>query len=165
MAARNYTHIKATKSYLFASETEFLIRDGVMSKAVDNINFVDSYTPFGSARNYKDTETHKKASYRDLKTGVEKGRMSEIMAVTCKNDPDKGRGKRGKVLWFDESGSFPGLLKVWTVARKSVQQGKKAYGLLGTSGTGGEIGSNFEAAEELFYHGEGYGVLTFSDPA
>lgn len=163
MAARNYTHIKTSKSYLFASETEFLIRDGVMSKAIDNINFVDSHTPFGAARNYKDTETHKRASYKDTKTGVEKGRMSEIMAVTCKNDPDKGRGKRGKILWFDESGSFPGLLKVWTVAKKSVQQGKKTVGLLGTSGTGGEQGSNFEAAEELFYHGEGYGVLTYNN--
>jgi hypothetical protein len=161
MAARNYSHIKASKSYLFASENEFLIKDGVMSKAVDSINFADSNTPFGSARNYKDTETHKRASYRDLKNGTEKGRMSEIMAITCKNDPSKGRGKRGKLLIFDESGSFPGLLKVWTVARKSVQQGKKAFGILASMGTGGEVGADFEAAEELFYHGEAYGVLTF----
>lgn len=158
MAQRNYHHIKKSKSFLFASETEFLTRDGIASKAWDNINFIDNNTPFTQPRDYKDTEMLKRASYKDIESRTEKGWMSEVMAVTCKDDPDKGRGKRGKLLFFDESGVFPGLEKVWGVARKSVEQGRSVFGYMLSAGTGGTLGADFEAAERLFYKPGAYNV-------
>ena len=160
MANRNYFHIRKSKSFLFASETEFLIKDGVMNKAIDNMNYIDNNTPFTQPRDYKDTELYKRASYKDPELKTEKGLLSEIIGVTCKDDPDKGRGKRGKLLVFDESGLFPGLLHTWAVARKSVEQGKAVYGCMCSMGTGGTKGADFEAAEELFYHPSGYNVLS-----
>ena len=163
MADRNYTMYSRSKSFLFASEKEYLLRDGIMSKATNNMNFVDSNTPWGRSRGYKDTDDFKRASYKDKDSQTEQGFMSEIMAVTCKNDPDKGRGKRGKLLFFDESGKFSGLLDTWKVARKSVEQGKLVYGLMLTAGTGGTIGSDFEAAEKFFYEPDGYGILALNN--
>jgi len=158
MMARNYFMIKSSKSYAFASETEYLIRDGILTKAWSNINFIDNFTPFTQPRDYKDTEMHKRASYKDVERKTERGIMTEILGVTCKNDPDKGRGKRGKLLFFDESGVFPGLKKTWAVARKSVEQGRSVFGFMLTAGTGGVEGSDFEAAEAFFYHPKGYRI-------
>lgn len=158
MAGRNYYHFPGSNSFLFAAETEYLTRDGVMTKAINNINFMDNNTPFIQPREYKNTDLHKRASYKDTKTGTEKGSLSEIMGVTCKNDPDKGRGKRGKLLFFDESGVFPGLEKTWGVARKSVEQGKIVFGTMISAGTGGTLGADFEAAEKFFYSPDGYGI-------
>ncbi len=158
MCARNYFLFDSSKSFAFASDTEYLIRDGVLTKAWSIINFIDNNTPFTQPRDYKDTDMHKRASYKDVKSKTERGMLSEIIGVTCKNDPSKGRGKRGKLLAFDESGIFPGLKKVWRVARKSVEQGRYVFGLMVAAGTGGEEGSNFEAAESFFYAPGAYNI-------
>ena len=159
MMARNYFLHRASKSYAFASETEYLTRDGILSKAWSNINFIDSNTPFTQPRDYKDTEMHKRASYKDTTHKTERGFMAEVIGVTCKNEPDKGRGKRGKLLFFDEAGIFPGLKKTWGIARKSVEQGRYTYGFMVTAGTGGTEGADFEAAEAFFYSPGAYNIF------
>ena len=151
MLVRNYFMYMKSRSYAFASETEYLTKDGILTKAWANMNFIDNHTAFSQPREYKDTDFHKRASYKDTTKRTESGFMSEVMGVTCKNEPSKGRGKRGKLLFFDESGIFPGLKKTWAVARKSVEQGRYVYGHMLTAGTGGEQGSDFEAAEAFFY--------------
>ena len=92
MMTRNYTHLKLSKSFIMASQKEFLYRDGPMPKFKMNQAFIEKYTPFGSPR-LVDTTEHTKSGYKDPKLGVEMGRFSEVMGVTCKDDPDKGRGK------------------------------------------------------------------------
>jgi hypothetical protein len=158
MTGRNFFHIRGSRSFTFASETEYLTKDGILTKAWANINFIDNNTPFTQPRDYKDTDLHKKASYRDPDSKTEKGSMSEIMGVTCRNEPQKGRGKRGKLLFFDESGKFPGLLQTWAIARKSVEQGRAVFGCMVTAGTGGTEGADFEAAEKLYSSPEAYNV-------
>ena len=158
MLARNYFIFRASKSYAFASETEYLIKDGILSKAWTVLNFLDNHTPFTQPRDYKDTDMHKRSSYKDIKTKTERGFLSEIFGITCKNEPSKGRGKRGKLLFFDEAGIFPGLKKTWSIARKSVEQGRYVYGHMLTTGTGGEEGADFEAAEAFFYFPSAYNI-------
>ena len=72
-----------------ASQKEYLYRDGPMPKFKMIQAFVETNTPFGTPR-LVDTIEHVKAGFKDKKTGVEKGRFSEVMGVTCKDDPDKG---------------------------------------------------------------------------
>jgi len=163
MQARNYFMIRGSKSYSFASEQEYLTRDGILSKSWVNLNFIDNNTPFTQPRDYKDTEMHKRASYKDIDNKTEKGMLSEIIGVTCKNDPNKGRGKRGKLLFFDESGKFPGLQQTWAIARKSVEQGRYVYGYMITAGTGGTRGADFEAAEKFFYSPDGYNIKSLTN--
>lgn len=157
MGDRNYHFIKNSNSFLFASEKEYLIRDGVMSKFVEAMNFTDNNTPFTQPR-LKDIDVEKRSGYKDPQTLTDKGFNSNVLAVTCKNEPDKGRGKRGKLLVFDESGIFPGLEKTWKIAQKSVEQGSLVFGLMVSGGTGGTEGADFEAAEKFFSYPKAYNI-------
>ena len=163
MGARNFYSYPKSKTFVFASEKEFLIKDGTLNKTWDVLNFVDNNTPLSLPRDYKDTDMHKKASYRDPITKTERGTKSEIMGVTCNNDPEKGRGKRGKLLIYDESGVFPGLKQTWKVAQKSLEQGRYVFGYQISAGTGGSQGADFEAAEDLFYHPDKYNILKLNN--
>ncbi|MEF2630508.1 hypothetical protein [Megamonas funiformis] len=44
---------------------------------------------------------------------VEMGYKSEIIGVTLKDNPDIVRGKAGKLIIFEEAGSFPELGAAW----------------------------------------------------
>lgn len=158
MLARNYFIIKNSKSYGLASEQEYLTKDGLLSKAWSMMNFIDNNTPWSQPRDYKDTEIHKRASYKDVENKTERGFMSEIIGVTCKDNPNKARGKRGKILMFEEAGKFPGLSTSWSIARKSVEQGRYVYGMLCAFGTGGTRGADFESLERFFYSPKGYKI-------
>ena len=158
MMARNYFIIKKSKSFAFATEQEYLLKDGILTKAWANLNFIDNHTPWTQPRDYANRDIQKRASYQDPENKTEQGFMSEIMGVTCKNDPQKGRGKRGKLLVFEESGTFPGLKQTFAIARKSMEQGRSTFGLMLTQGTGGTKGADFEAAEEFFYYPKGYNI-------
>lgn len=156
MLNRNFFLIPKSKSYAVASESEFLTKDGILTKAWANMNFIDQNTPWKKLRQVKNTEMHKRASY--LSSGVEKGYMSEIIGVTLKDDPQKARGKRGKLILWEEAGKFPGLLQAWQIARPSMEQGRYTFGLMVAFGTGGTEGANFESLEKLFYKPKAYRV-------
>jgi hypothetical protein len=158
MAIRNMLFFKESKSYLMAYETEFLLKDGIVSKAWALLDWLAVNTPFPKAR-LVDKELHKRLGYVESKDFIEKGMKSEVIGVSLKDNPGKARGKRGKLIAFEESGIFPGLLKAWKLSKKSMKQGRVTFGYMISFGTGGEEGSNFEAAEELFYNPEAYDVL------
>ena len=108
MLARNYFIVKKSKSYALASEQEYLVKDGLLTKAWGNINFVDNNTPWTQPRDYKDTEIHKRASYKDVENKTEKGFLSEVIGVTCKDNPQKAHPYSqhivtpyGEMLWRD----------------------------------------------------------------
>ena len=69
---------------------------------------------------------HKRASYLKLNKGVqtELGFGSEIIGVTFKSNPDKGRGKRGKLIIWEEFGKFPDGLIAWNIMLRSMAQGR-----------------------------------------
>lgn len=155
---RNYYHIPKSRSYAMASVSDYLTDDGILTKAWANLSFIDTNTPWRKARDYKDTDTHKRASYKDTKTKTEQGRMSEIMGVTLANKPEKARGKRGKIIEWEEAGIFPNLLKSWGIARASLEDGELVFGFMVAFGTGGTEGADFKGMETLFYQPRGYRV-------
>jgi len=157
MLDRNFYMFKKSKGFAFASESEYLTKDGILNKAWDGMEFIDSNTEWTKLRQKKDTVSHKRASYIDQE-GKEKGYMSEIIEVTTKGNPEKGRGKRGKLLIHEEAGIYPGLLQTWNIARPSIEDGDYTFGYQIAFGTGGTLGSKFEGLEELFYRGGGYKV-------
>ena len=79
------------------------------------------------------------------------------------------RGKRGKLILFEEAGSFSELGAAWQIARPSVEQNGETFGLMLAFGTGGDSGSHFETLKDMFYNPEGYNCLGFpniwDDPA
>lgn len=163
MLDRNFYHFPKSKSYALASESEYLTSDGILNKAWDGMDWIDEHTPWRKSREKKNTMEHRIAAYTDPETGIVKGIKSEIIGVTLKNNPEKARGKRGKLLLFEESGIFPGLLKAWAIARPSLEDGPVTFGFMVAFGTGGTEGAAFAGAEELFYNPTGYRILALKN--
>lgn len=168
MLCRNYYCIPGSKSFAIASEMEFLTKDGLISKAWEMMSFIDQHSGLAKKRQKIDQSTHKRSSLikrSEDGTELEIGYMSEIMAISLKNDPQKARGKRGKLILWEESGKFPHLKTAWQVARPSVEDDDGvAYGLMVAYGTGGTeekgIGaSDFEGLKDIFYEPVAYNCL------
>ena len=132
MLDRNFYLIPRAKSYAFASEKEYLISDGILTKAWDMMGHIEVNTPWGKRKAKIDTMMHKRASYMKIHKGIqsELGFGSEIIGVTFKNNIDKGRGKRGKLILWEEAGIFPNLLPAWNISLKSMSQGRITFGLM-----------------------------------
>lgn len=165
MMCRNYFLIPNSRSYAFAAESEFLVKDGLLTKAWANMAFIDDNTPWAKRRQGKNTDMHKRASYLESDNGVmkEKGFMSEIIGVSLKDKPNKGRGKRSKLILFEEGGNFPELIKTWQVSEPSVETGKVTFGLRIAFGTGGSEEADYSGLEELYYNPTGYKIHTVKD--
>ena len=164
MLARNYFLMRNSKNYVFASQKEYLIGDGLLSKAWDFLSFIDDNTAWTQPR-LRDREMHKQSGYKKNVNGadVELGMKSQIIGVSLKDNPDKVRGKAGDLIFFEEAGSFGGLLKAWEVAMPTMRQGSKTLGTMIAFGTGGEEGVGFEGMEELFYHPDSYDCMAFDN--
>lgn len=155
MLARNFHLLRNSKNYGLAFEKEFLLKDGLLSKTWDKIDFISDNTAWIQPK-LIDQEMHKMCGYKAKVGGIYilRGRKNQIIGVSLKDDPDKARGKRGEVILWEEAGKFPGLFKAFDVARPSVEEGRYATGIMIVFGTGGTEGSNFEGLEDLFYHPE-----------
>ena len=73
------------------------------------------------------------------------------------------RGKAGKLIIFEESGSFAELGAAWQIARPSVEQDGVAFGLMIAFGTGGDTDSHFETLKDMFYNPDGYNCVGFDN--
>lgn len=160
MLNRNYFLFKGSKSYAMAADTEYLDTDGILdSKAWDIFSHVIKYVGFAKKLTLINQNLHKKSGYKKLGDSAEYGFKSEIIGVTLKNDPDKARGKRGKLIAWEEAGSFPNLTKSWRIAQRSLEEGLRVFGFMVAFGTGGEQGDNFAGLYDLFYKPEAYKIF------
>ena len=164
MLARNYFHLRNSKNFVFAEQKEYLTGDGLLSKTWDFISFVDDNTAWTQPR-LIDKEMHKQSGYKKRVNGtdVALGMKSQIIGVSLKDNPHKVRGKAGELIFFEEAGSFSGLLTAWEIAMPTMKQGSKTLGTMIAFGTGGEEGHGFESLEELFYHPAAYNCLSFDN--
>lgn len=160
MLNRNYHLLPDTKNYAFADDKEYLTEEGILSKTWDIMDFHTENTAWGKRRQKKNTDMHRRASYLITMNGlpIEKGFKSEIIGISIHNNYNKARGKRGKLILFEESGKNPNLLQAWNIALKSTKIGRKSFGLMIAFGTGGTEDADFMGLEQLFYEGGGYMV-------
>lgn len=163
MLCRNFFLEPESKSYAISSEAEFLTKDGLLTKAWEFMAFIDEHTAWAKKRQKTDQKMHKVASYLVDVDGVstETGFRSEIIGVTLKNDIQKARGKRGKLILWEEAGKFPGLKAAWQIAQSSVesQDGTGTFGLMIAYGTGGTDDADYEGLKDLFYEPDAYNAL------
>lgn len=141
----------ATKSYALAESDEFLVKDGILNKFVDTIDWCSKSTEFPKIRRIKDSlsDKHWIMGYKD-KQNKTVGSQNEVMGVTLKNDPQKARGKRGNIKW-EEVGAMTHFLTSWTIARPSVEDGGVAFAFMVAFGTGGEEMKDFMGLYTAFY--------------
>ena len=160
MCDRNYYLIPGSKSYVFADDKAYLIEDGLLTKAFDMMDHIETNTPWGKRSQRNNSSLHKRASYYIEQGGIkiEKGFKSEIIGVSLKNNWNHARGKRGKLMIYEEAGKFPFLLNAWNVSLKSMQQGRLTYGLQIAFGTGGTEGADFMGLDQLFYEAAAHSI-------
>lgn len=165
MACRNYYLIPGSKTYIYASNKQYLTEDGILTKAWDYMDFIDKNTAWGKKRSVN-TQMRKRAGFftkDEYGNQIELGYKSEIIGVTLKDNPDVVRGKAGKLIIFEEAGSFSELGAAWQIARPSVEQDGVAFGTMVAFGTGGDEGSHFETLKDMFYNPDGYNCLSFKN--
>lgn len=165
MACRNYYLFPGSKTYIYASNKQYLTEDGILTKAWDYMDFIDKNTAWGKKRSVN-TSMRKRAGFftkDEYGNEIELGFKSEIIGVTLKDNPDVVRGKAGKLIIFEEAGSFSELGAAWQIARPSVEQDGVAFGTMIAFGTGGDEDSHFETLKDMFYNPDGYNCLGFDN--
>lgn len=164
MLVRNYELIKGSKSFAVASEQKFLIGDGLLTKAWQIMDFVDKHTAWSKQR-LTSTRMERVSGYKvtdEFGKQTEQGYLSSITGITLKNDPERLRGTRGKLVLFEEGGKFPNLETAWRVEQPAVETDDGvAFGLLIAFGTGGTEGGSFDGLKNLFYQPNAFNILGF----
>lgn len=149
---------------LTAYQKEYLKddKDGTLSKFKPSINFSFANTPFPHLMlKNSPNEMSWQMGYKD-EYGVEKGSLNQVLAVSAKDDSEKLRGKRGWIL-FEEMGSFKGLLSLYDITRKSVEDGDYTFATMYLVGTAAESESDFSSAKTLLYNPDGYNILSIDN--
>lgn len=164
MLVRNYMLIPGSKNFAIASEQKFLIGDGLLTKAWQIMDFLDKHTAWAKQR-LVSTRMERTSGYKitdEFGKQTEQGYLSSITGITLKNDPERVRGTRAKLVLWEEGGKFPSILDAWRIEQPSVETDDgKAFGLMIAFGTGGTEGASFEGLKELFYKPKSYNVLSF----
>ena len=149
---------------LTAYQKEYLKddKDGTLSKFKPSINFSFANTPFPHLMlKNSPNEMSWQMGYKD-EYGIEKGSLNQVLAVSAKDDSEKLRGKRGWIL-FEEMGSFKGLLSLYDITRKSVEDGDYTFATMYLVGTTAESESDFSSAKTLLYNPDGYNILSIDN--
>ena len=133
MLVRNYELVPGSKNFAVASEQKFLVGDGILTKAWQIMDFIDKHTAWSKQR-LTSTRMERVSGFKvtdEFGKQTEQGYLSAITGVTLKNDPERLRGTRGKLVLFEEGGKFPGLETAWQIERPAVETDDGvAFGLL-----------------------------------
>jgi len=158
-----YTFQTETPVFYFVAVERYLNKDGVLSKAWDQINFHNASTEraFKHLRQFKDQDLYKKASFLDPETGAEVKTGGEIQGAVI-DHPRKLRGARGFVN-FEEGGSFPNLESSWMTAKALAEEGGVKFSMMCVWGTGGEQGPGIAGLENIFGNPDVFDCLPFEN--
>ena len=166
MLVRNYELFPGSKNFAVASEQKFLIGDGILTKAWQIMDFVDKNTAWAKQR-LTQTRMERVSGYKvtdEFGKQTEQGYLSSISGITLKNDPERLRGTRGKLVLFEEAGKFPSLETAWRVEQPAVETDDGvAFGLLCCFGTGGTEGGQFDGLKKMFYNPDAFNILPFDN--
>lgn len=149
---------------VIAAQQEIYVKK-TLSKVWNALTWTDDHTDGGMLKlsQVKNTEVFRRAShYKTNNNGqkVEDGWMSSIQGITA-DKPNKIRGDRTDLLFYEESGSWPLLKKAWVQGEALVNiQGKK-FGVKVAGGTGGDSGPSLEGLRDMYYNPEVYDILPY----
>ena len=124
------------------------------------IDFCAQTTEFPSSRLTSSLQSMQwTMGYIDLNTNTRRGTENAVTGITSKDDESKLRGSRGVLYLLEEMGTFPRLLRLYSVLRPSVEDGNDVWGTIFAYGTAGDSESDFAGAQELMYNPQGYNML------
>ncbi len=159
-----YNSVRNSLTVVGAFDKKYLYPTGTMGMASAQLSFLNEYTAWAKAREYVDKQEHKRASYEKTINGnpVESGYMSEIMAITFKDNPDAARGKDAMYVLFEEAGKFPNLKEAYNGTYPGLTAGGHIItGQILIFGTGGDMESGTVDFADMFYNPIQYGLMPF----
>lgn len=163
MLVRNYELIPGSKNFAVASEQKYLISDGLLTKAWAIMDFCDRNTAWAKQR-LKSTSMERTSGFKikdEFGKETEDGYMSSIIGITLKNDAERIRGTRGKLILWEEAGKFADIKEAWSIARSSLESDDGvAFGTQIAFGTGGTEGVDFEGLKDMFFHPDSYNIYS-----
>ena len=168
IAVKNYLCYPKALTIFGAYEKKFLYPKGIFTMAANYLNFINANTACVYPKDVVDKMDHVKASTIEYRNGVkiETGFLSEIMALTFKDNADAARGKDARDVIFEESGAFgtPGLLKDSYVATQDcVMAGSIKTGMITIFGTSGDMEGGTADYSEMHSNPLRFGMLPFQN--
>lgn len=164
----NFTFVPDSLSIVGAFDSKYLYPKGTMAMCNSYIDFINANTAWRKKREYVDKVHHKRNSYKEVLEGtpIEKGFMSEIMALTFKDNPDAARGKDALDVLFEEAGKFPNLIDSLKATRPALEDGAYTTGQINIFGTGSSSDdkeTDWEDFSEIFYNPKTHNMLSFNN--
>jgi hypothetical protein len=168
IAVKNYLCYPKALTIFAAYEKKFLYPKGIYTMASNYLNFINANTAWVYPKDVVDKMDHVKASTIEYRNGVkvETGFMSEIMALTFKDNADAARGKDARDVIFEESGAFgtPGLLKAsYAATQDCVMAGDIKTGMITVFGTSGDMEGGTADYSEMHSSPLRFGMLPFQN--
>ena len=168
VGSNNFFHRPTSYTMQMAYDKKFLYPKGIFSMSMSYINFINDKTAWKAPSDYVRKQDHIRNSYKSYQNGVEieLGFMSEIQAITFKDNPQAGVGKDCYDIIGEEVGAWgtPGGLKE-TVASMmpSVTDGDYRTGMMTLFGTANDIEKGTVDFADMFENPESYTFLPFYD--
>ena len=168
IAVKNYLCYPRALTIFAAYEKKFLYPKGIYTMASNYLNFINANTAWVYPKDVVDKMDHVKASTIEYRNGVkvETGFLSEIMALTFKDNADAARGKDARDVIFEESGAFgtPGLLKSsYKATEDCVMAGDIKTGMITVFGTSGDMEGGTADYSEMHSNPLRFGMLPFQN--
>lgn len=159
----NFNFVEASMNILAAYQKDFykVTLDGIHF----TLNHINKNTDWAKHRDKLDQRDHFRASVvskNHLNMDVESGYMSEVHAISFKDDPFKSIGESSFMVGFEEAGQFPGMLSALTIAEPTYRDGDIMTGIPVIWGSAGNTAAVADL-EEVFYNGDAYGLKTYSN--
>ena len=165
ICANIYNTVKESLTVIGAFDKKYLYPKGTMGMASNYLSFLNKHTAWFKAREYVDKQEHKRASFKETNqlsgVGVEAGYMSDIMAVTFKDNPDAARGKDALYVLLEEAGKFPNLKASYEATQPGLEAGEFVTGQIIIFGTGGDMEVGTVDFAEMFYNPIQFGLMPF----
>ena len=170
IAVCNYFHRPKSYTMLIAYEKKYLFpgKKTIFGKCKEYINHINKHTAWKLPSEYINTQSHIKASHKETKDGVdiEVGFLSEIEAISFKDNPDAGRGADAYDIIGEEVGAWGtvgGLKNTLAAMRASSEAGMYKTGMITLFGTSGDMENGTIDFADLFRRPKANGFMTFYD--
>lgn len=163
-----FYHRPDKHTLLMAYSKKFLYPDGIFTKCMSYINFINENTAWTAPSDYVRRQDHIRNSYKSYRNGieVEKGYMSEIEAVSFKDNPQAKVGGDYYDIIGEEVGTWgvPGGLKqTLSAVQPSVTDGDITTGMITLFGTSNDIDKGTVDFASMFEKPMANGFLPFED--
>lgn len=162
LALYEYTFEPNSLTLILASDKKYLFGGRATMDMIRIMSdFINDNVPGLKRSRLTSTKDNLKSGF--VEDGIEKGYLSEILAISMKDDPDKARGKDCSLIIFEEAGTFSNLEDTYNSTYPSITAGIYITGQMIIFGTGGDMEGSTIDFEKMFNDPETFKMLRFEN--